>query len=211
MVDSENMDHMNLDSQGDQEPYATSTEYSTNISLTLQCSRCRSTSYLETFNKELLSCVWSGLAAVTVPSWVEWPSTNLGKKRHGKLKADTWRILFTNFLPLILPEFILDTPESRSNRLLKNFHFLVYCTNIVCSYTVTSDMPELYTRYYHAYLLTSKQLFPHAKPQPNHHYAMHNTEQLRFWRPLPQVSEFFGEQPTSECSDQWHFLCISGV
>jgi hypothetical protein len=35
MVDSENMDRMNLDSQGDQEPYATSTEYSTNINFAM--------------------------------------------------------------------------------------------------------------------------------------------------------------------------------
>src|SRR5258708_2069802 len=33
-------------------------------------------------------------------------------------------------------------------------------------------MPELYTQHYHAYLLTSKHLYPHAKLQPNHHYAM---------------------------------------
>jgi hypothetical protein len=79
MMDLENMDHMNVNSHGAQEPYAMSTKYSTNISLTLQCSYCRSTS-LETFNKDL------------------------GKKRHGKLKADTWRILFTVFLPLILLE-----------------------------------------------------------------------------------------------------------
>ena len=116
MVDLENMDHMNLNSQGDQEPYTISKD-STNISLTLQCSYCRSTSYPETFNKELLSHIQSGLAAVTVPSWVEWPPTNLGKKRHSKLKADTWRILFTVFLPLILLELWHDasTLESCSN------------------------------------------------------------------------------------------------
>jgi hypothetical protein len=143
-----------------------------------------------------MSRVRSGLAAVTVPSWLERPPTNLGEKSHGKLKADTWRILFTIFLPLILPELWHDasTPESHSNMLLKNFYFLVYCTNIVCSYTVTSDMPEQYMQLYHAYLLTSKQLFPHVKPRPNHHYAMHNADQLRFWGPLPQVSEFFGER-----------------
>ena len=131
-----------------------------------------------------------------MPSWLERPPTNLGEKTHGKLKADTWRVLFTVFLPLILPELWHDasTPEGRSNMLLKNFHFLVYCTNIVCSYTVTSDMPELFTQNYHAYLITSKPLFSHAKPRPNHHYAMHNAEQLRFWGPLPQVSEFFDER-----------------
>ena len=148
-----------------------------------------------------MSRIRSGLAAVTVPSWLERPPTNLGEKTHGKLKADTWRILFTVFFPLILPELWHDAPDNRSNLLLKNFHLLVYCTNIVCSNIVTSDMPGLYAQYYHAYLLTSKDLFPHAKPRPNHHYAMHNTEQLRFWGPLPQVSEFFGERQNGQLQD----------
>jgi hypothetical protein len=200
MMDSENMDRMSIVRV--LRNHTQHQQSTINISLTSQCSYCRSTSYPETFNKELLSRVRSGLAAVTVPSWVERPPTNLGEKRHGKLKADTWRILFTVFLPLILPELWHDASlaplESRSKKLLENFHLLVYCTNIVCSYTVTSGMPELYTQYYHAYLLTSKQLFPHAKPRPNHHYAMHNTEQLRFWGPLPQVSEFFGERQNGQ-------------
>ncbi len=58
---------------------------------------------------------------------------------------------------------------------------------------VTPDMPDLYTQHYHTYLLTSKNLFPHISPQPNHHYALHNAELLQFWGPLPEVSEFFGE------------------
>jgi hypothetical protein len=55
-------------------------QQSTQQILTSQCSHCRSTSYPETFNKELLSCVRSGLAAVTVPSWVEQPPTILARK-----------------------------------------------------------------------------------------------------------------------------------
>jgi hypothetical protein len=131
---------------------------------------------------------------------LERPPTNLGEKTHGKLKADTWRILFTVFLPLILPELWHDTstPESRLNSLLENLHYLVYCTNIVCSHTVTPDMPDLYTQLYHAYLRTSKQLFPHAPPRPNHHNAIHNADLVRFWGPLPQVSEFFGERQNGQ-------------
>src|SRR6266540_4720055 len=100
---------------------------------------CRPTTSLETFNQELMSRIWLGLAAVIVPSWLEQPPTNLSEKSHGKLKADMWRILFMVFLPLILPELWHDasTPESRSNLLLKNFHLLVYCNNIVCCNIVT--------------------------------------------------------------------------
>jgi hypothetical protein len=131
---------------------------------------------------------------------LERPPTNLGEKVHGKLKADTWRILFTVFFPLILPELWFNTsaPESRSNMLLENLYYLVYCTNILCSYTVTPDMPDLYTQHYHTYLLTSKNLFPHISPRPNHHYALHNAELLRFWGPLPEVSEFFGERQNGQ-------------
>lgn len=156
-----------------------------------------------TFSKEHMSRIQSGLAAVTVPSWLERPPTNLGEKSHGKLKADTWKILFTVFLPLILPELWHNTsmPDSHSNLLLKNYHLLVYCTNIVCCNVVMSDMPGLYTQQYRTYLLTSKHLFPHVKLRPNHHYAMHNAEQLRFWGPLPQVSEFFGERQNGQLQD----------
>jgi len=82
-----------------------------------------------------MSRIRSGLAAVTIPSWLERPPTNLGEKSHGKLKADMWRILFTVFLPLILPELWHDAsmPDQldHSKLLLENFHSLVYCTNIV--------------------------------------------------------------------------------
>ncbi len=37
-----------------------------------------------------------------------------------------------------------------------------------------------------------------AKPWPNHHYAMHNAKQLKFWGPLPQVSKFFGEHQNGQ-------------
>jgi hypothetical protein len=84
-----------------------------------------------------MSRVRSGLAAVTVPSWLERPPTNLGEKRHGKLKADTWRILFTVFLPLILPELWHDaSTESRSKLLLENFHFLVLLHQYSVFYTL---------------------------------------------------------------------------
>jgi len=102
-----------------------------------------------------MSHIWSGLAAVTVASWLECPPINLGEKTHGKLKADIWRILFMVFLPLILPELWHDAPDNCLNLLLKNFHHLVYCTNIVCSNIVTLDMPGLYPQHYHAYLDSS--------------------------------------------------------
>ena len=68
-------------------------------------------------------------------------------------------------------------------------------------------MPELYTQHYHAYLLTLQRLFPHVTLRPNHHYAMHNSEQLRFWGPLPQISEFFGERQ----NDQLQNIKTNGI
>ena len=155
IMDSGSVDHMDIDSDN-QEWY----EMLRNLLIFHWYLHCRPTTSPETFNKELMSCIWSGLAAVIIPSWLEQPPTNLGEKSHGKLKADMWRILFTVFLPLILPELWHNAsmPEDQldhSKLLLENFHSLVYCTNIVCCNIVMSHMPELYTQHYCTYLLTS--------------------------------------------------------
>jgi hypothetical protein len=60
-----------------------------------------------TFNATELSQIHACLSNAVIPSWVERPPKNLGEKSHGKLKADQWLILFSVFLPLVLPEIWL--------------------------------------------------------------------------------------------------------
>ncbi|KAH6890710.1 hypothetical protein BKA70DRAFT_1441915 [Coprinopsis sp. MPI-PUGE-AT-0042] len=143
------------------------------------------------FSTSQLSVIRLCLTDATVPSWVERPPSNLGEKTHGKLKADQWLKLFIVFLPMVLPE-IWD--DKSTQPLLDNFYSLVTCTNIVCTYTVSDGQPDLYLHHYVRYRTTSAKLFAHAPSRPNHHFAMHNAELMRFWGPLIQLSEFPYEQ-----------------
>jgi hypothetical protein len=128
-----------------------------------------------------------------IPSWLEQPPTNLGERSHGKLKADQWLQLFIVFLPLILPE-IWSASSSQNDSLLQNFHDLVACTNIICAYSITKESADLYHDYYICYLKSSKIIFLKAKMRPNHHFALHNAELMKFWGPLIKLSEFPFEQ-----------------
>ena len=130
------------------------------------------------------------LASVVIPSWAERPPTNLGEKSHGKLKADQWLQLFSVFLPLILPEIWSSSLNQHHQSLLENFHDLVACTNIICSYSVTEDSANLYHEHYIRYLKSSKTLFPNVSTRPNHHFALHNADLMKFWGPLILLSEF---------------------
>ncbi len=147
------------------------------------------------FTQDQLAQIHLCLAETVIPAWVERPPINLGQKSHGKLKADQWLKLFSVFLPLILPELWSLTPISSQNHmLLDNFHDLVTCTNILCAYTVSNDSADLYFDHYISYCKSSKVLFPNVKTRPNHHYAMHNRDLLKFWGPLIKLSEFPYEQ-----------------
>ncbi|KAF5320287.1 hypothetical protein D9611_011351 [Ephemerocybe angulata] len=154
-----------------------------------------------TFSHVQLASIRECISQATVPTWVERPPPNLGEKTHGKLKADQWHKLFIVFLPLILPElWVSDGACSHStsspsfDELMSNFYHLVTCTNIVCGYTVSRDAPDLYLYHYIKYRQSALVLFPHAPSRPNHHYAMHNPELMRFWGPLILLSEFPYEQ-----------------
>jgi hypothetical protein len=111
------------------------------------------------FGDTSLARIRECLASAVIPSWAERPPTNLGKKSHGKLKADQWLQLFSVFLPLILPE-IWSSSSNQQDHLLENFHNLVACTNIICSYSVTEESADLYHEHYTQYLKSSKTLFP---------------------------------------------------
>jgi hypothetical protein len=146
------------------------------------------------FDTAEMSKIHACLSDVVIPSWIERPPTNLGQKSHGKLKADHWLRLFTIFLPLVLPEIWLSSTKKHHVTLLDNFHDLVTCTNIICSYTVSSASADRYLDHYIKYRISSKLLFPNVNSRPNHHYAMHNADLAKFWGPLIKISEFAYER-----------------
>jgi hypothetical protein len=141
------------------------------------------------FEDGSLSKIRKCLSEAVIPTWISRPPTNLGDKSHGKLKADQWLTLFTVFLPLILPE-LWTAPMPNNLDLLTNFEDLITCTNIVCAYSSTNAAADAYMVHYIRYRKSSAKLFPNVGSRPNHHYAMHNGELLKFWGPLIKLSEF---------------------
>ena len=147
-----------------------------------------------TFNAAELSQIHACLSDAVIPSWIERPPTNLGEKSHGKLKADQWLTLFSVFLPLVLPEVWLSSPSKTNMDLLDNFHDLIICTNLVCSHSTSPADANQYLHHYIQYRKSSKSIFPGVKTRPNHHYAMHNADLMKFWGPLIKLSEFSYER-----------------
>lgn len=146
------------------------------------------------FNEESLSKIRDCLFNAAIPTWLARPPTNLGEKSHGKLKADQWLVLFSVFLPLVLPEIWSATGDKYQQSLLSNFADLVTCTNIVCAYSTSNTAADAYMEHYVRYRQSSTKLFPNVGSRPNHHYAMHNGDLLRYWGPLIRLSEFAYER-----------------
>jgi hypothetical protein len=146
------------------------------------------------FDATTMSKIHACISNVVIPSWIARPPVNLGEKSHGKLKADNWLTLFTIFLPLVLPEIWLASTSKHHEALLDNFYDLVTCTNLVCSHIVSSASADKYLNQYIKYRLSSRHLFPNINTRPNHHYAMHNADLMKFWGPLIKISEFAYER-----------------
>ncbi|KAF7367760.1 hypothetical protein MSAN_00840000 [Mycena sanguinolenta] len=154
----------------------------------------RETPSQKVFDNEAMAFIHACLAAVMIPSWMDRPPVNLGEKAHGKLKADNWFVLFTVLFPMFIPELWHHPSSSQKDlKLLANFHDLVGATNTLCALEMTPADPPQYTRYYLRYLQSSQSLFPGLTTRPNHHYAIHNGEQMRWWGPLMKLSEFMYE------------------
>jgi hypothetical protein len=145
------------------------------------------------FSKAQLQQIRAAIAEVQLPTWIERPPTNLGEKRHGKLKADHWLTLFTIILPMALVEmWAYGTPRER--QLLVNLEQLVFCTHIACSYSTCDAEADKFDQVYSMYRRGLQELFPDIKSKPNHHYAMHIGALLKFWGPLMVLSEFAFER-----------------
>ncbi|EJD41112.1 hypothetical protein AURDEDRAFT_47799, partial [Auricularia subglabra TFB-10046 SS5] len=135
------------------------------------------------------------IADLVLPTWVERPPVNLGEKSHGTLKAAVWLTLFVVVFPLKLLEFWAKPQATqREKLLLDNFYELVAATNIVASFTTSNADADAYQQHYLKYCRGLQSLFSSSHSVPNHHYAMHNPDMLKFWGPLPPLSEFAYER-----------------
>ncbi|KAJ6497971.1 hypothetical protein C8R47DRAFT_972276, partial [Mycena vitilis] len=149
------------------------------------------------FTPEELEMIRECIKNVQLPTWVGRPPTNLGEASHGKLKAQELLILFTVIFPLIIPELWWNQGDV-ATRLLDNFYSLVACTNIISSYSASNAEADRYMAHLVNYRTLLRQLFSQFNSMPNHHFAMHNKDLLKFWGPLAVLSEFPGERMNGE-------------
>ena len=148
-----------------------------------------------TFTDAQLQAIRNCISNITLPTWVQRPPTNLGEPSHGKLKAHEYLTLFSCIFPLIIPEFWhSETMTNLQHQHLQSFHHLVAATNILSSFKTSNASADEYTGHYIQYRKSIQALFPHVHSKPNHHYAMHNGALLKYWGPLPPLSEFAGER-----------------
>ncbi|EFP86010.2 uncharacterized protein PGTG_11966 [Puccinia graminis f. sp. tritici CRL 75-36-700-3] len=75
-----------------------------------------------------------------------------------------------------------------------NFVSLVMCTNIISRKSTSHADLEKFLQAYSLYTESSKLVFDSPKIVPNHHYALHTPDQMKWWGPLSNVSEFSGKK-----------------
>ncbi|POV99692.1 hypothetical protein PSTT_13630 [Puccinia striiformis] len=80
-----------------------------------------------------------------------------------------------------------------NQNLLLNFSSLVICTNIVSLKSINDSDSNKLAEAYSLYTKTIQTGVRFAKNSPNHHYALHLPEQMKWWGPLSNVSEFSGQ------------------
>ncbi|KAJ3714520.1 hypothetical protein C8R42DRAFT_698624 [Lentinula raphanica] len=146
------------------------------------------------FTADQLTCFRNWIHDVLLPASSDQPPINLGEASHGKLKAHELLVLFTAILPLIIPYiWWKDENDPTAQDKLQSFCDLVAATNIISAYSTSSSEADRYMDHFVKYRASIQELYPGFKSVPNHHYAMHGGEQLKFWGPLAMLSEFPGE------------------
>ncbi|MBW0557442.1 hypothetical protein O181_097157 [Austropuccinia psidii MF-1] len=144
-------------------------------------------------SEELKEKIRKRIQEVVVPKGVTRIPREVGSAGNGKLKASEWRALFGIYIPLAVLDVFWNVGSNKYN-LLINTGALIECTRILGA---TSNVPEDSVRFgqtYQSYQQTSKVMFPNLRVTPNHHYAMHFPDQLKWWGPMMGVSEFAGER-----------------
>ncbi|KJA21910.1 hypothetical protein HYPSUDRAFT_139897 [Hypholoma sublateritium FD-334 SS-4] len=136
---------------------------------------------------EEVATMRSDIANMATPSWLASVPYDLGAARHGKLKADQWRILATIHLPVSLQK-LWDTHSPRSTPLRKKLldatMALISAVVIATAHKTSRNMADLYLQHMQSYLQLMQELLPRYNFCPNHHMALHLAEYLRFFGPV---------------------------
>ncbi|MBW0593242.1 hypothetical protein O181_132957, partial [Austropuccinia psidii MF-1] len=153
------------------------------------------------FKREEEEHIKRAISDVKVPAGITKVPFAIGELKTGKLKASEWHSLFSLYLPLA----IMDIPSvtcyglgqnegSKAKLLLDNLSSLTICTNILASRCVNEINCNEFIKEYDNHCQTSQQLFMDITIVPNHHYALHLADQMKWWGPLLAISEFPGER-----------------
>ncbi len=135
-------------------------------------------------NGSTLDEIRNDIQSISVPSWIERPPPNFGSPSHGKLKADTWRTLFTVHLSITLVH-LWGTRSSppREKALLQNFAHLSAAADLASRRSMSTSRAEKYGDHLLDYLRTLRKLFDHELV-PNHHLSVHLKECLLRFGPV---------------------------
>lgn len=119
------------------------------------------------------------IVRMCAPSWLASVPCDLGEARHGKLKADQWRVLGTVYLPVSLVR-LWEEPDADDNdkalmrkKMLEATIALISAIRIATSHTTSRSKVALYLQHMHLYLSLLKELVPSYDLHPNHHMALH--------------------------------------
>jgi hypothetical protein len=126
---------------------------------------------------------------IELPSWVNAAPKGFGLKSHGKLNAAQWRSACIINLPITLIR-LWGRKDGHERQMLDNFLSLVTAVNIGSSKTIIQQSINSYNQSMMLYLQTTKALYPEAKIQPNHHYALHMSMFLENFGPVHSIQTF---------------------
>lgn len=138
--------------------------------------------------------IWADIEAMILPSWAGKPSSSVGRKGRGKLKADEWRTFCNVNLVHTLPRLWhgeSTNVKPRYKDLLDNFMDLVTATKLASSRILTPQIISRHSRSIRQYLKGLRRLFPHVDLSPNQHLSVHLTTMLldfgptHAWRCFP--------------------------
>ncbi|KAF7311213.1 hypothetical protein MKEN_01022800 [Mycena kentingensis (nom. inval.)] len=145
-------------------------------------------------SKPVMEDIRTCIREVSLPTWASRLPDNLGEKKHGKLKADQYYILFSAILPLVVPELDLVDDADTSDQMLDGFYHLVAASNIASSFETSDAEAAEYLKHFLAYRRNTQNTYPDVIEPPNLHYAIHAAAQMMYWGSGPGISEFWGER-----------------
>jgi len=120
-----------------------------------------------------------------LPSWTSTVRDNWGTPSGGTLGADEWRTLcFIHLVVTLIRIWGYEYEEtSRHFQMLLNYLDLVHALHVLYLHETSSPLQEYYCSRMLRYLHTVITLFPDIQLKPNHHYAIHATEDLKLMGP----------------------------